>query len=110
MVLALLIVSVGAVGFIALVSQYVLAYLQSPLKKIPGPLLAKFTDLWRLIVAYEKKHITTQQELHKKYGDYVQLGPNTVSIADPAAIKTIYSTRGTFVKVCIMKNKSLFSS
>ncbi|KAK3215842.1 hypothetical protein GRF29_8g1230459 [Pseudopithomyces chartarum] len=98
MAFASLIVGFGVVGLIAVVSQYVFAYLQSPLKKIPGPWLAKFSDLWRLINAYEKKHITTQQALHDKYGDYVQLGPNVVSISDPQAVKTIYSTRGTFVK------------
>lgn len=102
MAFASLIVGFGVVGLIAVVSQYVFAYLQSPLKKIPGPWLAKFSDLWRLINAYEKKHITTQQALHDKYGDYVQLGPNVVSISDPQAVKTIYSTRGTFVKVGVL--------
>lgn len=99
MAFASLILSIGAVGLVVLVTQYVVAYLQSPLKRIPGPWLAKFSDLWRLMVAYEKKHITTQLALHKKHGDYVQLGPNVVSIADPNVVKTIYSTRGTFVKV-----------
>ena len=99
MAVASLLLSIGAAGLVALVAHYVVAYLQSPLKKIPGPWLAKFSDLWRLMVAYEKTHITTQMDLHKKYGDYVQLGPNVVSIADPNVVKTIYSTRGTFVKV-----------
>merc|ERR1712032_238899 len=40
----------------------------------------------------------TQKELHAKYGDAVAIGPKTVSVADPSLIKTIYSTRGTFLK------------
>ncbi|KKY28214.1 putative cytochrome p450 [Diplodia seriata] len=45
------------------------------LHKYPGPALAAYTDWWRLI---------------DKYGDFVRVGPNVISIADPKAIKTIY--------------------
>ncbi len=91
-----------ALGFasVVLVVQYVVTYWRSPLKKIPGPFLAKFSDLWRFCNHYGQTHIETQKELHKKYGDVVRLGPNTVSIADASLLKTIYSTRGTFLKVC----------
>ncbi|KAF1967958.1 cytochrome P450 [Bimuria novae-zelandiae CBS 107.79] len=98
MALASLLVKLGTAGLFVVLAQYVLAYLRSPLKRIPGPTLAKVSDLWRLFNAYEKKHITTQLALHRKYGDYVQLGPNVVSINDPNLVKTIYSTRGTFLK------------
>ncbi|KAJ4352017.1 uncharacterized protein N0V89_007363 [Didymosphaeria variabile] len=98
MALASLLLQISTLGLVVLITQYVLAYSRSPLKKIPGPFLAKFSDLWRLFNAYEKKHITTQLQLHEKYGDYVQLGPNVVSVADPSLVKTIYSTRGTFLK------------
>lgn len=110
MALASVLLKISAFGLVVVVVRYVLAYLRSPLKKIPGPFLAKFTDLWRLVVAYEKKHIATQQRLHAKYGDYVQLGPNVVSVADPSLVKTIYSTRGTFLKVRILiVSKSWYS-
>jgi hypothetical protein len=74
----LLIKAIG-LGTILIVTQYILAYLQSPLKKI-------------------QTHIETQRRLHKKHGDIVRLGPTTVSIADASLIKTIYNTRGTFLK------------
>ncbi|KAI8943345.1 hypothetical protein NX059_001362 [Plenodomus lindquistii] len=81
-----------------LVTRYISTYLQSPLKKIPGPLLAKFSDLWRFANHYRQTHIETQRKLHEEYGDVVRLGPTTVSIADENLIKTIYNSRGTFVK------------
>ncbi|KAF1930580.1 pisatin demethylase [Didymella exigua CBS 183.55] len=98
MVVPSLVLTVFALGAIALVFQYVVAYLNSPLKSIPGPFLAKFSNIWRLYNHYGQTHIETQKELHKKYGDVVRLGPNTVSVADASLLKTIYSTRGTFLK------------
>jgi hypothetical protein len=95
--MGLLIKALG-LGAIVLITQYVLAYLQSPLKKLPGPFLAKFSNIWRFFNHYGQTHIETQRKLHEKHGDYVRLGPNTVSIADASLIKTIYNTRGTFVK------------
>jgi hypothetical protein len=96
-VMGLLVKAVG-LGAIILITQYVFAYLQSPLKKIPGPFLAKFSNIWRFFNHYGQTHIETQRQLHEKHGDYVRLGPNTVSVADASLIKTIYNTRGTFVK------------
>jgi hypothetical protein len=87
------------VGVIVLIAQYIIAYLRSPLKNIPGPFVAKFSNFWRFCNHYGQTHIETQKALHKKYGDVVRLGPNTVSIVDAALLKTIYSTRGTFLKV-----------
>lgn len=79
--------------------RYLVAYVRSPLKKIPGPFLAKFSNVWRFFNHYGRTHIETQRALHKKHGDVVRLGPNVVGIADTSLIKTIYDTRGTFVKV-----------
>jgi hypothetical protein len=99
MTLVSVLVKVLSLGVIVLVVQYVVAYLKSPLKKIPGPFLAKFSDIWRFYNHYGQTHIETQKKLHEKYGDVVRLGPNTVSVTDPNLLKTIYSTRGTFLKV-----------
>lgn len=94
-----LLVKVFGLGLAGVVAHYVVAYLQSSLKKIPGPLAAKVTNLWRFNLHYQQKHIETTRELHKKYGDVVVLGPNVVSLANPSLVKTVYSTRGTFRKV-----------
>lgn len=85
---------------IALLTSFILTYIRSPLKNIPGPFLAKFSNLWRFFNHYQKAHIETQIALHEKYGDAVRIGPNVVSVADPGLVKNIYSTRGTFLKVC----------
>lgn len=97
--LASLLIKALSLGIIVLVIQYIFLYLKSPLKAIPGPFLAKFSDIWRLYSHYDQTHIETQKKLHKQYGDVVRLGPNTVSVADASLLKTIYSTRGTFLKV-----------
>ncbi|CAE7177054.1 hypothetical protein PTNB73_03114 [Pyrenophora teres f. teres] len=98
MALMWLLVKAVGLGALFIISQYVLAYLQSPLKKIPGPFLAKFSDIWRFLNHYGRTHIETQRKLHEQHGDIVRLGPNTVSVADESLIKTIYNTRGTFLK------------
>ncbi|KAL6156269.1 hypothetical protein ACJQWK_10062 [Exserohilum turcicum] len=93
-----LLVKALGLGVVFLITQYVFAYLQSPLKSIPGPFLAKFSNIWRFFNHYGQTHIETQRKLHEEHGDIVRLGPNVVSIADASLIKTIYNTRGTFVK------------
>jgi hypothetical protein len=94
--LSLLLIPIG------LFTSYVLAYLRSPLKEVPGPFLAKFSNLWRFFNHYSRSHIETQKALHDKYGDTVRLGPNVVSLADPALAKTIYEIRGTYLKASIL--------
>ncbi|KAH6639249.1 cytochrome P450 [Boeremia exigua] len=99
MALTSLLLKALGLAAIVLAIQYVTAYLRSPLKRIPGPFLAKFSNVWRFCNHYGQTHIETQKALHHKYGDVVRLGPNTVSVADASLLKTIYSTRGTFLKV-----------
>lgn len=69
------------------------------LNKYPGPFLASLTDLWRVWDVYGQRPELTHQRLHAKYGDVVRLGPNTLSFADPKALKTIYGLNKGFLKV-----------
>jgi hypothetical protein len=65
---------------------------------IPGPPLAAYTNIWRVLdVASGKTHLTAIQ-LHKKYGPIVRTGPRHVSISDPTLIPVIYSTNGRYTK------------
>lgn len=57
---------------------------------IPGPWLAKFTDLYRLIVVWRRDSHDTYLKLHKQHGDIVRIGPNCLSISMPDVINTIY--------------------
>lgn len=90
-------VSLVIVGnIIALQSLW--AYFHSPLKNFPGPFAAKFTNLWRFFDTYGGRPELTQRLLHEKYGSAVRIGPNTISLSDPKLIRTLYNTRGDFLK------------
>lgn len=85
-------------------SSLFLAYLvrnryRNGLNKYPGPFLASLTDLWRLWDVYGQRPERTLQALHAKYGDVVRIGPNCLSFADPAVLKSIYGLNKGFVKV-----------
>jgi hypothetical protein len=105
-VLSTLSIGLWAEGLIALgllcLTKLVWDIFFSPLKAIPGPTLAKVTDFWRAIHTYRGRVDLKHLELHRKYGNAVQIGPNCVSISDPNLIRTIYSTRNPWKKVsCI---------
>ncbi|KAJ6002801.1 hypothetical protein N7451_005348 [Penicillium sp. IBT 35674x] len=101
-VLSTLSVGLWAQGLIALgllcLTKLIWDIFLSPLKAIPGPILAKSTDLWRAIHTYRGRVDLKHLELHRKYGTAVQIGPNCVSISDPNLIRTIYSTRNAWKK------------
>ncbi|PQE30301.1 cytochrome P450 protein [Rutstroemia sp. NJR-2017a WRK4] len=86
-------------ALITIVVAYLLKnYLNRGLNKYPGPLLASFTDWWRFFDVYQRRSEITHQKLHAKYGDVVRLGPNSLSFANPKALKTIYGLNKGFVK------------
>ncbi|KAL2813217.1 cytochrome P450 [Aspergillus cavernicola] len=68
------------------------------LHDIPGPFWAKVTNFQRLYWVRTMKAHEIHQRLHSQYGDVVRMGPNMVSIADPAAIPTLYTPRAGFPK------------
>ncbi|CAJ2504409.1 Uu.00g118030.m01.CDS01 [Anthostomella pinea] len=80
----------------ALFGHYISAALFSSLKIFPGPFWAQFSNFWRFFNV--KKHHKLQLDLHRKYGSAVRFGPNVVSFSDPALIRTLYDTRGTYPK------------
>lgn len=62
--------------------------------RIPGPLLARFTDLYRFLSVYRRNPHNEQNDLHKRYrghSDLVRLGPNTISVSGPGYIQQIYA-------------------
>ncbi|KAJ3555664.1 hypothetical protein NPX13_g10313 [Xylaria arbuscula] len=68
------------------------------LHKFPGPFTASLTDIWRLHEVWGRRFEVTHRKLHAQYGDVVRLGPNTLSFADPKALKTIYGLNKGFIK------------
>lgn len=72
---------------------------QRRLNKYPGPVLASLTDWWRFFDVLGRRPDITHIRLHRKHGDIVRLGPNTLSFADPEALKTIYGLNKGLRKV-----------
>ena len=66
---------------------------------LPGPVLAKVSNLWRLIEYWKGHQELVLHDLHRKHGKIVQIGPNVVSITDPDAIEMIYGIKADLPKV-----------
>lgn len=74
------------------------------LSKIPGPFWASTSDIW-LLVHYTRRRGLTERQMHEKYNSpLLRLGPNTVSVSDPEAIRVIYGWKPVFKKVIIRDN------
>jgi hypothetical protein len=111
MSLASLILKLLSLASICVIFQYIWSYLSSPIKNIPGPFAAKFTNLWRLFDTWGGRTELTHQLLHQKYGQIVRIGPDIVSLSDPALICKVYDSRGTFLKVrCFIGGEMIFAN
>ncbi|KAF3000205.1 hypothetical protein E8E13_006940 [Curvularia kusanoi] len=67
-------------GAIALITfglvKYVYQTLNSPLRNVPGPMLARFTRLWELQSIRNQDNPTFNIALHEKYGKMLQASSN----------------------------------
>ncbi|KAL1887617.1 hypothetical protein Sste5346_010118 [Sporothrix stenoceras] len=68
-----------------------------PLRNIPGPFLAKFTEAWRTYKYARGKWHEDVLTLHRKYGRVVRVSPNEVSIVDKEGIRRVFG-HGTGTK------------
>lgn len=70
---------------------YILPFIRNwSIQDIPGPFLAKFTNLWYMYECRRCRRYLTVHKLHEKYGTFVRVQPDHVSIADPEAIPIVY--------------------
>ncbi|KAK1220916.1 hypothetical protein PQX77_016295 [Marasmius sp. AFHP31] len=71
-----------------------IAYLRPrhPLSDIPGPFLARYTDLWQVYYARIGRRHMAVHEAHKKYGPLVRIAPNHLSVADFDLVPIIYAS------------------
>ena len=76
-----------------------LAFCTPGLRDIPGPVVAKFSDLWRLIQTWRGHYERVVQDLHRRHGNIVRVGPNIVSLSDPNVIESIYGIKADLPKV-----------
>ena len=96
---------------------FIWRYFNSPLRRYPGPFLAGkphlpslyfdltnikaegCTDLWRLYHVWRGSSHLVVQDLHKKFGPVVRIGPNLLDLDYPELVKTIYNIKGDWLKV-----------
>ncbi|KAK0482260.1 cytochrome P450 monooxygenase [Armillaria novae-zelandiae] len=78
--------------FVLVVLVHLVPYLVDShgLRSYPGPLIAKFSDAWLGYMTYKGHRSEIVHDLHMKYGPFVRLAPNHVSVALPDAQNIIY--------------------
>ena len=69
------------------------------INRFNGPLLASFTDAWRMYYYCSNQKVPFQ-ELHDHYGEVVRIGPNALSFSSPQAIPEIFGPGKNWQKVC----------
>ena len=70
----------------------------SPLKKFPGPWLAKVSAFNFSFQAQNGKGHFAFHRLHHKYGEFVRIGPSNISTIHPKAITAIYGRGSPCIK------------
>ncbi|TVY85336.1 Tryprostatin B 6-hydroxylase [Lachnellula suecica] len=60
-----------------------------------SPFLAKLSKFWHAWDVRNSDGYKRLDKLHERYGEYVRLGPEELSITDPKAIEAIYGLRST---------------
>ncbi|KAF8069222.1 cytochrome P450 [Lyophyllum atratum] len=65
-----------------------------PLAKYPGPFLGKVTQFWSCWVQWNGHQHLVTRALHDKYGPFVRIGPNELSVCDVDAALAILGPGG----------------
>ncbi|RMZ86839.1 hypothetical protein DV736_g5937, partial [Chaetothyriales sp. CBS 134916] len=69
------------------------------LGKFPGPPQARWTQFWHISKVLKKvDHFRHLDRLRAEYGEYVRIGPNLLSVADPDWVEPIHSPQTKFGK------------
>jgi len=88
--------------FASTLNFFIATWLKPGLRSLPGPWLAKFSDIWRYYDVAKGRSDITLYKLHQKHGDYVRLGPSAVSVKNIEVLKTIYGINSGYAKVYIL--------
>ncbi|SCN79469.1 related to pisatin demethylase cytochrome P450 [Fusarium fujikuroi] len=69
------------------------------LSRFPGPFWARLSNLYITFHAFKKFRLFEEvQQLHRKYGDIVRIGPTELSIIDPLALQAFHSNSSPCTK------------
>ncbi|KAK0492667.1 cytochrome P450 monooxygenase [Armillaria luteobubalina] len=84
--------TVVGIGLTLVILVHLVPYLidSHGLCSYPGPLLAKFSDVWLGCVAYKGHRSEVIHDLHMKYGSFVRIAPNHISVARADALSLVY--------------------
>lgn len=86
--------SITAVAVLVLLVNLI-RRLSSPLNRVPGPTIARFTSLNLKLNELGANRTPYVHALHQKYGPVVRIGPNEVSFSSWPALKEIYCSVGS---------------
>lgn len=81
---------ISSLFLIAVYARVIFQYVR--FRRIPGPFIAADSDLWRWFAMRKPAFGERMVKLHEKYGLLVRIGPNHISVSDPAAVSVVYST------------------
>ncbi|KAF8704735.1 Cytochrome P450 monooxygenase, partial [Rhizoctonia solani] len=84
-----------------LAAYYLIPYLVDPhdyRRRFSGPWFASLTNLWLARAGSSGHYCKDLHELHEKYGRFVRIGPNHISIADPDALEIVYGHSSGLLK------------
>lgn len=76
-------------GLVLLVTVIIHRRHFSPLKDIPGPFWASFSRLWHIRITLDGNQNEQLTQAHEKYGHFVRLANNEVSVSHPDAIRRV---------------------
>jgi cytochrome P450 len=79
----------------------------SPLREIPGPLLAKITPYWLIFIDMAGNRTSRLHRLHEQYGPTIRVGPNEVSFSNQEIVKEIYGQQTAFMKAPVYDSMSV---
>ncbi|TDL30161.1 cytochrome P450 [Rickenella mellea] len=70
----------------------------SPLRSIPGPWYAAVSDFWLTTHVLRLRRCRAIDDLFKRYGPIVRVGPNKVMFVDASAMRSVYGATNKFSK------------
>ncbi|KAF8757086.1 Cytochrome P450 monooxygenase [Rhizoctonia solani] len=84
-----------------LMAYYAVPYLLDPhdyRRRFSGPWLASISGSWMARSASSGQHYQNLLQAHEKYGKFVRIGPNHISISDPDALEEVYGHSNGLLK------------
>ena len=81
-----------------------------PLNRFPGPFQARISNLWLSTQLGNSDGYYWLEEAHKKYGKFVRIGSNDISITDPNAMEVAYGNKSRVTKAIWYDNDKPLTS